>query len=334
MNRRWRPRLAFVLGGALCGTLALSFAGLIVYRYLGPAIGFKNAAIILATVIAAATCVLGYLLVRLLLRPITELQRFATQVSASPQHQIAPPAHFGTQELHTTALGVIEMAQTLQNREMSIRSFADHVTHELKAPVAVIKAASELLVDGGTLSDEDQHLIAQITGASDQMERHLDAMQRVVKAREVQHTGTTTLAEMARDLQSDFADLKLEIEGDDVGIPLAQAGARIVFGHLLSNSQRHAATDVHIAADKADGQITVLVKDNGTGISKGNQTRIFDPFFTTMREDGGTGMGLAIARNTLRAHGGDIAIAPSETGAAFLLRFQAPVGTSVSVAMS
>ena len=59
MSRRWRPSLAFVLGGALTGTLALSFTGLIVLRYLGPAIGFRNAAILLAISITLATAVLG-----------------------------------------------------------------------------------------------------------------------------------------------------------------------------------------------------------------------------------------------------------------------------------
>ena len=73
MSAKWRPSLAFVLGGALCGTLALSFAGLITYRYLGPAIGFRDAAMLLAGIIAAATAVLCWMLVRLLLRPITEL---------------------------------------------------------------------------------------------------------------------------------------------------------------------------------------------------------------------------------------------------------------------
>lgn len=74
MTRRWRPSLAFVLGGALAGTLALSFAGLVALRYLGPAIGFRHAAILLAVAITLATALVGWLLVRLLLRPILALK--------------------------------------------------------------------------------------------------------------------------------------------------------------------------------------------------------------------------------------------------------------------
>ena len=65
MTRNWRPSLALVLGGGLAGTLALSFAGLVTLRYLGPVIGFRNAAILLALVITLATGALGWLLVRL-----------------------------------------------------------------------------------------------------------------------------------------------------------------------------------------------------------------------------------------------------------------------------
>ena len=71
LSLKWRPALWMVLGGALMATLALSFAGLVALRYLGPEIGFRNAAVGLALCIGAATSLLGWLLVRLLLRPIS-----------------------------------------------------------------------------------------------------------------------------------------------------------------------------------------------------------------------------------------------------------------------
>ena len=70
MIRRWRPTLSFVLGGALFGTLCLLFLGLVLLRYMGPEIGFRNGALLLGFCIATPTAVLGWLLVRLLLRPI------------------------------------------------------------------------------------------------------------------------------------------------------------------------------------------------------------------------------------------------------------------------
>jgi signal transduction histidine kinase len=95
--------------------------------------------------------------------------------------------------------------------------------------------------------------------------------------------------------------------------------AQIVFGHLLDNSARHGATQVGISAHAEGGKLHVRVADNGAGVSPGNRDRIFDPFFTTRRVEGGTGMGLGIVRALLRAHGGDIALEDSATGATFLI---------------
>ena len=61
----------------------------------------------------------------------------------------------------------------------------------------------------------------------------------------------------------------------------------------------------------------VTIADNGGGISPGNRALVLQPFFTTRREQGGTGMGLDIARAMLRAHGGSIRLIESEAGAAF-----------------
>ena len=63
----------------------------------------------------------------------------------------------------------------------------------------------------------------------------------------------------------------------------------------------------------------VTVRDNGEGVSPNNRTQIFDSFFTTRRDSGGTGMGLAIVRAMLDAHGGTIRLTDSETGTAFEL---------------
>ncbi|WP_170403137.1 sensor histidine kinase [Ruegeria arenilitoris] len=322
MRRKWRPGLAFVLGGALCGTLLLSLSGLVAFRYLGPELGYRNAAVLLALIITAATGVLGWLLVRLLLRPIFALERFATQVVRHPADPLSPPARFGTQELGTTAQSVIDMAETLRNRETTIRSFSDHVTHELKTPVATLRAATELLRDDETLSAENLRLVDQIASAGVQMEHQIDAMRQVARARESRHDGVTSLSELQDGLSSDFPALNLRIDGGDVTIPIGPKGLQVVLRQLLSNASEHGAQAVQLSAAADETQVGLTVRDDGHGISAGNAARVFDPFFTTKRDQGGTGMGLAIVRNTLRAHGGDVSLLPATDGAAFSIWFQ------------
>jgi signal transduction histidine kinase len=101
---------------------------------------------------------------------------------------------------------------------------------------------------------------------------------------------------------------------------LGPEAAKAVFGQLLRNTTEHHATTVTITAERHQGLLHVRVADNGEGVSPGNRDRIFEPFFTTRRESGGTGMGLQIVRSMLQAHGGTIALVPSETGATFEIR--------------
>ena len=306
MSRRWRPSLGLVLGGALAGTLALSFAGIVTLRYLGPVTGFRHAALLIALIIAVATAVLGWLLVRLLLRPIRALEQFAagTETGTPP----APPAHFGTRELHATAQRVIAMAGALRDREATVRAYTDHVTHELKTPVAAIRAGVELLEDGGQLSAEDARLLAQIAAAGRQIEAQLAALREVARARETRYLGHTTLAAELPQLSADWPDLRWSAEGEATPIPISPKGLRLILGPLARNAGEHGASEIRLTAESGDGECRIRVSDNGRGITPGNAARVFDPFFTTRRETGGTGMGLAILRAMLAAQGGSVAL--------------------------
>ncbi len=313
-RKGWRPTLALVLGGALAGTLALSFAGLVALRYLGPEVGFRNAAMGLGALIAMATALLGWLLVRLLMRPIRALESYAAAVEGGAD---APaPTHFGTRELLATGQRVIAMAEALRDREATVRSFTDHVTHELKTPVAAVRAAVELLQDGA-LAEGDRVLVAGIDGARGQMEAQLAALRAAAQAREARYVGRCTLADLAP-VWGDFPALAVAVQGEGTPLPLAAPGLVLVLRQLLANAAAHGATQVTLTA--APGVLEV--QDNGPGISPGNAARVFDPFFTTRRDQGGTGMGLTIARNLLRAHRADIALVPAAQGARFRIAFR------------
>ena len=329
VTRHWRPTLAFVLGGALASTLALSFAGLVTLRYLGPEIGFKNAALILGALIVALTAALGWLLARLLLRPIAALERYSVEQRAGGGGQVDPPRHFGTHELHRTAAAVIEMADTLRNREATIRSFTDHVTHELKTPVSAIRAAVELLEDGGGLGQADRRLLGQIDGARVQIEAQLEALRSMARSRETRYLGQVTLDALMARLPANHPDLVLTVTGGQVPVPLSADGLLVVLGQLLRNASESGATRVDLAVLAEADCIALYVVDDGRGVSPGNAPRLFDPFFTTRRDAGGTGMGLTIVKGILAAHRGAICHVPDRNGARFRLSFPTDVAGPV-----
>jgi signal transduction histidine kinase len=82
---------------------------------------------------------------------------------------------------------------------------------------------------------------------------------------------------------------------------------------------RHGSSVLDLTAARQQDLLKVTVRDNGEGVSPNNRSQVFDSFFTTRRDSGGTGMGLAIVRAMLDAHGGAIRLTGSETGTAFEL---------------
>jgi signal transduction histidine kinase len=107
-----------------------------------------------------------------------------------------------------------------------------------------------------------------------------------------------------------------------------------VLSNLLTNA-RHALEErpqprrVRLTAH-ADGEwVQLAVADNGSGIADDIRSRVFDPFFTTKPVGSGTGIGLAVSRGLVEAHGGSLVLAPSEgEGACFVIRL--PVASEVS----
>jgi signal transduction histidine kinase len=316
-QEKWRPSLWFVLGGALGSTLLLSLLGMVALRYLGPEIGFKNAAYLLTIGIGAITVIIWLLLLRLLLRPVTALQAYAEGVGAGLE--TPAPGHFGTRELRSMGRQVMGMAMTLSNREQTVRNFTDHVIHEVKTPVTAVQAATELLEDSEDLTDADRKLVLQIRSAGKQMQAQLAALREMVMAREANYHGSAQLVSLFDKLMTEHADIEFRVEGGAVELPMSGDGLLLILGHLIRNSASHGATEVAFHAQEN----LLRVRDNGPGISEGNQSRVFDPFFTTRRETGGTGMGLYSVSSLLQAHNAEISLAQSDAGALFEIKFQA-----------
>jgi len=253
---------------------------------------------------------------RILYGPITALSTRAEDIKRGAPGALEPMQHYGTQEMQALGQSMLDMGRVLQGREAVLRSYADHATHELKSPLTVVRGAAELLAEGG-LSDKDQaRMIGRIEKAAARMADLLDAQRTLARAQEPMAQGRAPLAHVIEGLRKDHKALEVAVKGDAV-IPVPPEQLQLVLGHLLGNAAAHGATQVTVTGHSNGFDLT----DNGPGVSAGNRARIFDPFFTTRREAGGTGMGLAIVRRMLEAHGGEIALADGQGGATFEVRF-------------
>ena len=317
ISNKWRPSLALVLGLTLGAVLCLPLAGVVVVRYVAPVTGFREAAAIVALSVCAVTAILGFVLWRILLRPIQTLADRAKAIKDGSNGSLDPLAHYGTREMRDLGQAFLDMGRVLQGREAVLLSYADHATHELKSPLTVLRGAAELL-DSPDLSDADRsRLLSRIDEAADRMTALLDAQRILAQAKEPMGLGHSRIGPLMSDLQLDHSEISLHLEADAI-LPLGPDGLRLVLDHLLGNATAVGALNVRIWAET--GRLTVV--DDGPGVSPGNRGRIFDPFFTTRRDEGGTGMGLAIVRRMLEAHGAEILLSPEgPPGATFVVLF-------------
>ncbi len=265
----------------------------------------------------SATLILGWLLWRLILAPVRAWARRAEAIRGGGAAE--PMGHYGTPEIGDLGQAVLDMADVLTARELAVRSYTDHVTHELKTPLTAIRGAAELLESDEELPAEARQLVSTIRDAEGRAEQLLAAARDIAAARSPDHHGVSTLVEV--DWSEELGALDIQIEGADAVLPLTAAGLSIVVHHLAENALDAGAKAIRLEAEDMPDGARLWVSDDGPGISAGNRDRVFDPFFTTRRETGGTGMGLAIVQTLLLAHGAEIDVIDGDSGASFEIRF-------------
>lgn len=292
--------------------LVLPVYAALLAEILTPLTGRRNAIFIVAAGSFLATLLLGLLLWRLILSPVQALAARAQSIRGGG----APEGldHYGTPEIGELAQDVLDMAEVLQSREMAVRGYTDHVTHELKTPLTAIRGAAELLEAEENLPAEARRLVQTIAGAEKRAVKLLSAARQIAAARMPEHRGSTRLRHCVPALEMRLTTTKLVVENDDVELPLARSGLEVVLGHLAENAEEAGATLLTLDSGKNEDGPWMKVRDNGPGISSGNKSQVFVPFFTTRRDSGGTGMGLAIVQTLLLAHGALISL--EDTGEA------------------
>jgi signal transduction histidine kinase len=214
----------------------------------------------------------------------------------------------------------------LNTRSSFISTFATHVSHELKSPLTSIQGAAELLRDdidatAPTMTDKDKRkFLDNIIADADRLAQISGRLRDFARAENPVAVGAAKLSASIAGLRSAFPSLDIRTSGDlDTPMRVSEENATIIFSNLADNAMRHGSSTLDISAAQQGNSLLVKVTDNGEGVSPNNRTQIFDSFFTTRRDSGGTGMGLAIVRAMLDAHGGAVRLVESEQGTAFEL---------------
>ena len=267
---------------------------------------------VLATLAAAAV---GLWASRRVLRPLDTLAGTAAEIAGGDLATRLPESH--DRDLITLVVSFNTMVDSLQRRiERERRFFAD-VSHELRSPLTTLVTSVEVMRrHGGDLPERSRLALGLVTGELDHLCRLLDDLLALARTEAgieqdspqpigLRELLTHTVANSGRD-----PDLLTVADGAaDSVISGRKLALERAFVNLMDNADRHGGGLVGATVRGADQAVEVLVDDAGAGVPAEDRDRIFERFATRPGARGaasGTGLGLALVRETVVQHGGTV----------------------------
>ena len=256
------------------------------------------------------------------------------------------------EELHD-AFERVSHAEALRQSEQLKSALLDAVTHDLRTPLTSIKASATLLLEDPDAKEpaepfspkEQQTMLRVITQEVDRLDHFIEGIIDLARIEagglrlrrnwgdidEIIEAALTRAEQLTRQ-----HEIEVEVEGE---LPVVRVDARAVaevIYTLIDNATKYAPphTYVRVSAKRAPNEmIQISVEDQGKGIPVEMRERVFDKFFRATDEDTasanrprGAGIGLAIARGIVEAHGGRIFIEGGAGGRGTRVTFTVPVG--------
>ncbi|MEU0113502.1 HAMP domain-containing sensor histidine kinase [Streptomyces bobili] len=264
-----------------------------------------------------------WLMTRRALRPVEGIRREMAAITASADLARRVPEPDTHDEVARLARTTNETLAALEAAVERQRRFVADASHELRSPIASLRtqlevgAAHPALLDvPGAVEDTVrlQNLAADLL-----LLARLDAGERPADAR-------VDLAALAREEAAGRVRVRVDAEPAEVSGSRGQL--RRVLANLFDNAQRHAHEIVTVTVRREGGRAVVAVADDGDGVPEADRERVFERFVrldaARSRDDGGAGLGLAIARDVAERHGGTLTVRGTpEGGALFELRLPA-----------
>lgn len=301
--------------------------------------------LLLTWIIATLACVaISIYLTRRVLKPIGELDQAAARVTE--QKYEARVSEGGDDELGRLARTFNAMCRSIQDaREELIRQeristigrLSSSIVHDLRNPLASIYGGAEMMIDGDLSPTQMQRIAGNIYRSSRAIKDMLQQLVDVSRGR-IQQPEPCRLAEIigaAAETQTPAADnqgVEITVDVDSsIETPVEPGRMERVFANLIGNAidAMHNGGHIHITARVADKSVVVHVDDDGPGIPPAVRQRLFQPFTTSGKN--GLGLGLALSRQTVLDHGGDLWLDDEAgKGAHFRLRLPCTAGASLA----
>jgi len=281
-----------------------------------------------------AALAVTYLVARRIMKPVAELDRAAAEI-AKENYDYSVPVHSqdelgrlaGTFQMMCDSIRRAREELIRQERIATIGQLSTSIVHDLRNPLAAIYAGAEMLMDSNLGEEQTRRLARNIYRASrgiqDMLQQLLDVARGKSESSEMcslSEVVGAAWAVVAPSAESRSVELRTELS-DGHECPMARARIERVFSNLFENAIEAMRNGGTISVrSKLEGEaLLVEVHDTGPGINPSVRGRLFQPFVTDGKKNG-LGLGLALSRQTLLDHGGDMWIDSNQPGAKFCLR--------------
>lgn len=278
----------------------------------------------------------AYLLIGRALQPVVRIARSAEEITLHKTDAALPVVQTGD-EIEALALSLNRMIQRIQDAVENNRRFVADASHELKTPLAVMRGELEMLLRNDSLSPAARETLASNLEEVERLSRIVQGLTALSRLDAGEANAESVVFDLSRlavttaDQMSLLAEDKgVKIRSDAKPVSIAGDPARIkqVIVNLLDNAIKHSpaggAIDLRVADE--GGHALLQISDEGSGIPAEALPKIFERFYRVdkarSRDEGGAGLGLAIAKSICQAHGAEIsAESPRRGGAVFKVRF-------------
>lgn len=260
-------------------------------------------------------------------RPITKLKQAVISVNSGELATRLPIT--GSDELATLGRNFNDLAATLEQNEISRKRWLADIAHELRTPLAIIKGEIEAMEDGirplnlesiSSIADEVNHLQRLISDLNELNQAEIGAMRYQKSVIDINQLISTNSDRHRELIQSKGIELSVNLPKQKINCWADATRLNQLLDNLFSNSSKYtdAPGKVALRVKEEKSQVLIYIEDSEPGVNEADLEKLFEHLFrvenSRNRTTGGSGIGLALCKNIVHAHQGEISAHPTQLG--------------------
>ena len=274
---------------------------------------FSSTVYVVVLIMIGASLILIAVATVFMRNQVRPIRRLAAAADAFGKGREAPDYKpQGAAEVRQAADAFLRMQERIKRQIRQRTEMLAGVSHDLRTPLTRMKLQLAML--------DERPEISELTSDVAEMENMVEGYLAFARGEGTEKAGPTDLSQLLDDVvttaRRNGGAIDLHTEGELI-LSLRQEAMRRCLTNLVANAARY-GENVSIRAGRRGDFVEIFVDDDGPGIPENERDEVFKPFYRVDHsrnpDTGGVGLGLTIARDVMRSHGGDITLGDSATG--------------------